>query len=109
MSGFPPSGPHAKATWLPSGEKVGSRSSPGWAVSGTTVTSWSGSGAVLLMRHRAAPPIRSTTAAVGTRTFQSFLPATGGLATFTALAEGDGASAGEEPDAGDGSWATKVS
>jgi len=35
--------------------------------------------------------------------FQSLLPAaTGTSATFTALDDGDGASAGEEPDAGDG-------
>jgi hypothetical protein len=30
----------------------------------------------------------------------------GGPATFTALDDGDGASALEEPDAGDGGWAT---
>src|ERR1017187_1369816 len=46
---------------------------------------------------------RSITA-TGTRTFQSFRPATGTSATFTALADADGADtadAGEEPDAGD--------
>src|ERR1019366_3238470 len=51
---------------------------------------------------------RSITAA-GTRTFQSFLPATGTSATFTALADADGADtadAGEEPDAGDGGCAS---
>jgi hypothetical protein len=45
---------------------------------------------------------RSTTTA-GTRTFQSFPPATGTWAIFP-LADGDGASAGEEPDSGDGGW-----
>jgi hypothetical protein len=46
--------------------------------------------------------------AAGTKTFKSFLPATGTSATFTALDDADGASAGEEPDAGDVGWATVV-
>src|SRR5208282_3055969 len=47
----------------------------------------------------------TSTTTAGTRTFQSFLPATATSATFTALADADGADdadAGEEPDAGDG-------
>src|SRR5438309_8475352 len=59
-------------------------------------------------RQYNAPPIAAATriAAAGTRTFQSFRPATGPSATFTALDDGDGASAGEEPDVGNGGWAT---
>src|SRR5208282_4470101 len=55
-----------------------------------------------------APAIATATIikAAGTRTFQSFLPATGTSAAFTALDDGDGASAGEEPDSGDGGWET---
>src|SRR5580704_6598902 len=97
MSGFPPSGPHANATWLPSGEKVGSRSSPGCAVSGTTVTSCSGFGFVLVVRHNPITPSSKTTATRATNIFQSFRPASGGSATFTALDNGDGA-ATKEPD-----------
>src|SRR5438445_5949817 len=54
------------------------------------------------------PPIAAaaSTTAAGTKTFQSFLPATGTSATFTALDDGDGASAGDEPDARDGGWVT---
>src|SRR5260370_14923647 len=55
----------------------------------------------------AAIATNKTTSRTGTAIFQGLpRPAAGASATFTALNDGDGAIAGEEPDAGDGVWAT---
>src|SRR5439155_19810291 len=58
---------------------------------------------------RSQPPSRRTRQPAGwepqfSRAFPA-QPAAGVSATLTALDGGDGASAGEEPDAGDGGWA----
>src|ERR1700730_1908915 len=56
----------------------------------------------------AAMAMNKPTSRTGTTIFQSFpRPAAEGSATFTALNDGDEASAGEEPEAGDGGWATR--
>src|ERR1700674_3676336 len=56
----------------------------------------------------AAMTMNKPTSRTGSTIFQSCpRPAAEPSATFTALDEGDEASAGEEPDAGDGGWATR--
>src|ERR1017187_2879028 len=82
--------------------------------SATTTVSLSVSGVAFVTgvadreRQERPPAIRAaaSTIAAGTRTFQSFPPATGTSATFNELDDGGGASAGEEVDAGDDGWGT---
>src|SRR5262245_43564904 len=66
MSRLSPVGPfHSNATWLPSGDRLGSRSKPGYAVSGTAPASMAGLAAA---RDRYPAPSQPRPASVATTT-----------------------------------------